>query len=149
MQKLIEVNENQDTPLYLPSQSEDLKHKSEYFEVPHLETRIQRHDNPHYWLQHDILQVKNFQYRFFYNNTLNEDTNPQVKVFTQFLRKFFRFTYQLFWEQQDQQAYINFPQILTETELLPSLKLHTSLKMKIDIYSIGILPHLTPLILNR
>ena len=30
MQKLIEFNENQDTPLYLPSHLEDLKHKSEY-----------------------------------------------------------------------------------------------------------------------
>ena len=119
MQKLIEFNENQDTPLYLPSHLEDLKNKSEYFEVPDLETRIQRHDNPHYWLQQDILQVKNFQYRFFYNITLNEDTIPQVKVSTQFSLKFFRFNYQLLWEQQDQQAYIHFPQILTETELLP------------------------------
>ena len=48
MQKLIEVNENQDTPLYLPSHLEDLKHKSEYSKAPDLETTIQRHDNPHY-----------------------------------------------------------------------------------------------------
>ena len=61
MRKHIEFNENQDTPLYGPSNLEDLTHKSEYFEVPDLETRIQRHDNPHYWLQQDILQVKNFQ----------------------------------------------------------------------------------------
>ena len=33
--------------------------------------------------------------------------------------KFFRYNYQLLWEQQDQNAYINFPQVLTETELLP------------------------------
>ena len=116
MEKLIEFNENQDTPLYLPSNLNDLKHKSDYFEVPDLETRIQRHDNPHYWLQQDILQVK---YRFFYNITFNEDTIPQVKVFTHFLLQFFRFNYQLHWEQQDQQASIHFPQILTETELLP------------------------------
>ena len=119
MQKLFEFNENQDTPLYLPSHLEDFKHKSDYFEVPDLETRIQRHDNPHYWLQQDILQVKNFQYRFFNNITLTDDTVPQVKVFTQFLLKFFRFNYQLLWEQQDQQAYIHFPQILTQTGLLP------------------------------
>ena len=118
MQKLIEFKENQDTPLYLPSHLEDLKHKSEYFEVPDLETRIQRHDNPHFWLQQDILQVKNFQYRFFNNITLTNDTIPQVKDFTQFLLKFFRFNYQLLWEQQDQQAYIHFPQILTQTELI-------------------------------
>ena len=84
MQKLIEYNGNQDTPPYRPSYLENLKHKSEYFEVPDLETKIQRHDNPHYWLQQDILQVKNFQYRFFNNITITEDTIPQVKVFTQF-----------------------------------------------------------------
>ena len=57
MQKFIEFNENQDTPLYFPFHLEDLKHKLEYFEVPDLETRIQRHDNPQFWLQKDILQV--------------------------------------------------------------------------------------------
>ena len=98
MQKIIEFNENQDTQLYRPSHLEDLEHKSEYFEVPDLETRIQRHENPHYWLQQDILQVKNSQYRFFSNITLTNDTSPQVKVFTQFLLKFFRFNYQLLWE---------------------------------------------------
>ena len=84
MEKLIGFNKNKDTPLYLPSHLNDLKHKSEYFEVPYLKTRIQRHDNPHYWLQQDILQVKNFQYSFFYIITLNEDTIPQIKVFSQF-----------------------------------------------------------------
>ena len=62
---------------------------------------------------------KNFQYRFFHNITLTEETIPQAKVFRHFLLKFFRFNYQLLWEQQDQQAYIHFPQILTPTELLP------------------------------
>ena len=118
MQKLIEFKENQDTPLYCPSHLEDLNHKSEYFEVTDLETRIQRHDNPHYWLQQNILQVKNFLYRFFNNITLTDDTIPQVKIFTQFLLKFFRFNYQQLWEQEDKQAYINFPQIPTQTELV-------------------------------
>ena len=119
MQKLIDFNENQDTSLYRPSHLEELKHRSEYFEVPDLDARVQRHDNPHYWLQRDILQIKNFQYRFFNNIILTDDTIPQVKIFTHFLLKFFRFNYQLPWEQKDQQAYINFPQILTHTELLP------------------------------
>ena len=48
MQKFIEFNKNQETPLHLPSHLEDLKDKFEYFEVPDLETRIQTHDNPHY-----------------------------------------------------------------------------------------------------
>ena len=64
MQKFIEFNENQETPLYLPSHLDELKHKSEHLEVPDLETKVQTHDNPHYWLQQDILQAKHFQYRF-------------------------------------------------------------------------------------
>ena len=119
MQKLIEFNENQNSPLYCPSHLQEQKHRSEYFEVPDLDTKVQRHDNPHYWLQRDFLQIKNFQYRFFNNIILTDDTIPQVKNFTQFLLKFLRFNYQLLWEQKDQQAYINFPQILTPIELLP------------------------------
>ena len=56
--KLIEFIENQTPSLYLPSQFGDLKYKSEYFDVPDLETRVQTHGNPHYWLQQDIFQVK-------------------------------------------------------------------------------------------
>ena len=119
MQKLIELNENQNTPLYCPSHLQELKHRSENFEVPDLDTKVQRQDNPHYWLQRDILQIKNFQYRFFNNIILTDDTIPQVKIFTQFLLKFLRFNYELLWEQKDQQAYINFPQLLTHIELLP------------------------------
>ena len=119
MQKLIEFNENQDTPLYRPSHLQELKHRSEYFEVPDLDTKVERHNNPHYWLQRDIVQIKHFQYRFFNNIILTDDTIPQVKIFTQFLFKFLRFNYQLIWEQKDQQAYVNFPHILTHTELLP------------------------------
>ena len=119
MQKLIEFNENLDTPLYRPSHLQELRHRSEYFEVPDLDTKVQRHDNPHYWLLRDILQIQNFQYRFFNNIILTHDTIPQVKIFTQFLFQFLRFNYQLLWVQKDQQAYFNFPQRLTHTELLP------------------------------
>ena len=117
MDKLIEHYENLDTPLYLPSHLESLKEKHDYFEVPGLETKIQRHDDPHHWLQQDISQLKQFQNRFFQNIILNEDTVPQIKIFSHFLLKFFRLpiNYQLLWEQQDQNAYINFPHVLTET----------------------------------
>ena len=57
MQKLIEFNKNQDTPFDLPPHLEDLRHKSDYFDVTDLETKLQRHDNPHYWLQQDIEQI--------------------------------------------------------------------------------------------
>ena len=54
LEKPIEHNENQETPIYRPSHLDELKDKAEYFEAPDLETKIQRHDNPHYWLQQDI-----------------------------------------------------------------------------------------------
>ena len=119
MNNLIEHNENLDTPLNLPTHLECLKQKHDYFEVPDLETKIQRHANPHYWLQQDILQVNQFQYTFFQNIILNENTVPQIKIFPHFLSKLLRFNYKLLWEQQDHNAYITFSQKLTETELLP------------------------------
>ena len=66
-------------------------------EVPDLETKIRQLDNPHYCLQQDILQIKQFQYRFLQNIKLNEDTVPQIKIFSHFLFKFFRFNYQVLW----------------------------------------------------
>ena len=138
MQKLIEFNEHQDTPLYRPSHLQELKHLSEYFEVPDLDTKVQRHDNPHYWLQRDILQIKHFQFKFFTKIILTDDTIPQVKIFTHFLLKFLRFNYQLLWEQKDQQAYINFPQALTYIELLPYIINHQNKHLHyIDLTSLN------------
>ena len=87
MQKLIEFNENQNTPPYCPSHLQELKHRSEYFEVPDLDTKVQRHDNPHYWLQRDILQIKHFQYRFFTNIILTDDTITSSQNFYTILIK--------------------------------------------------------------
>ena len=78
MDKLMEHNENLETPVYLPSHFESLKEKHEYFEIPELETTITRHNNPQYWLQRDVTQIKQFQYRFFQNIIFNEDTVPQI-----------------------------------------------------------------------
>ena len=44
----MEQNENLDTPLYLPSHLQNLKEKHDFLEVLDLETKIPRHDNPHY-----------------------------------------------------------------------------------------------------
>ena len=49
MDKLIEHNENQDSPLYRLSYLETLKDKYEYFEVPDLETTIQRHNKTNHF----------------------------------------------------------------------------------------------------
>ena len=109
-----------DTPLYRSSPHlESLNEKAEYFDVPDIDTKIQTDNNPHYWLQQDLLQVTNFQYKFFRNITLTDNTIPQIKVFSHFLLKYFRINHQLLWEQKDQTAFVILPHVLTETELLP------------------------------
>ena len=57
MDELIEHNENLEIPLYHSSHFESHKVKHDYFEVTDLETKIQRHNNPHHRLQQDILQI--------------------------------------------------------------------------------------------
>ena len=52
-----------------------------------------RYHDPHFWLQQDIFQIEQFQYRFFQNIMLIEDTVPQMKIFSHFLLKLFRFNY--------------------------------------------------------
>ena len=46
--KLIEHNENLDTPPYRPSLLDSLKEKVDYFDVPDLDTKDIRHNSPHY-----------------------------------------------------------------------------------------------------
>ena len=69
--KLIKHNENLDKPLYRPSHLESLKDKADYFDVPDIDTKIQTHSNPHYWLQQDLLQVTNFQYKIYTSEILH------------------------------------------------------------------------------
>ena len=45
--KLIEHNENLDTSLYRPSLLDSLKEKADFFDVPDLDTKVIRHNNPH------------------------------------------------------------------------------------------------------
>ena len=85
MNKLIEFNENLDTPLYRFSLIENRQQK-QFFEVPVIDSKITRH--PHYWVQHDILQITHFQYNFFQNFTLNDDTIPHIQIFARFLLHF-------------------------------------------------------------
>ena len=94
---------------------ESPKEKHEHFEVPDLETTLRRHNNPHCWLQQDILQIREFQIEFVQNIIFIEDTIPQIEVFSHFFKKFCGFNYQLLWEQQDPAALIHFPQKVTAT----------------------------------
>ena len=49
MNKLIEFNETLDTPIYRPSILADFQQKHLYFEVPDIDTQINRQNNPHHW----------------------------------------------------------------------------------------------------
>ena len=72
MDKLTEHDENLDTLIYIPFHLESVKEKHEYFEVQYCATKISRHDNPHYWLQQDILQSKQFKTDSFETSNLTK-----------------------------------------------------------------------------
>ena len=119
LSKIEEMNNALDQPIFLPSAISELQSKESFFEIPNLEQLRQINDNPHYWLQTDLLQLKQFQYQFFHNITLNDKTIPQIRIYSLFLRKFLRHNYQLMWDDKDQNAFLNFPSHFTENELLP------------------------------
>ena len=50
---------------------------------------------------------------------MNDQTIPQIQVISLFLRKHFRFNYQLLWSPQDQPAFTAFPNYFTLNECLP------------------------------
>ena len=84
-----------ENPRYSPNALEELDRYIHNFEVGDIERIIATQNNPHHWLQADILRIQNFLYHYFKDITLNEQTIPQTKVISLFLRKYFRFNYQL------------------------------------------------------
>ena len=106
-------------PKFSPNALDDLQRYINNFDVEIIERLVNPEDNPHHWLQTDILRIQNFLYHYFKDLTLNDQTIPQIKVISLFLRKYFRFNYQLLWSQQDQSALKAFPNHFTVDELLP------------------------------
>ena len=106
-------------PKYSPNALDDLQRYIDNFDVETIETLVNPEDNPHHLLQADILRIQNFIYHYFKDLTLNDQTIPQIKVISLFLRKYFRFNYQLLWSQQDQSAFTEFPDQFTSEECLP------------------------------
>ena len=113
--KLIEHNENLDSPIYRTSHLESPKEKYEYC-AQHwnkstttcLITLIIGHNTVCY-------ESNNFNTNSFRNLFLMAILPHKSKMFITLLN-FGRDNYQILYEQQDQSAYINFPQVLTETE---------------------------------
>ena len=109
----------QEIPKFSPNALDDLQRYIDNFDVEIIERLVNPEDNPHHWLQADILRIQNFIYHYFKDLTLNDQTIPQIKVISLFLRKYFRFNYQLLWSQQDQSAFTAFPDHFTIEECLP------------------------------
>ena len=108
-----------ETPKFSPNALHELERYINNFDVEIIERLVNAEDNPHHWLQTDILRIQNFLYHYFKDLTLNDQTIPQIKVISLFLRKYFRFNYQLLWSQQDQPDFIAFPNLFTADECLP------------------------------
>ena len=94
--------------VFNPSSIQDLLQKESLFDLPNIEQFCTVENNPHHWLTSDILRIHNFQYQFFQNITLNTKTKEQIKIYSLFLRKFFRHNYQLVWHSKFQAACTNF-----------------------------------------
>ena len=106
-------------PKFSPNALDDLQRYINNFDVEIIERLVDPEDNRHHWLQTDILRIQNFLYHYFKDLTLNDQTIPQIKVISLFLRKYFRFNYQLLRSQQDQSAFTAFPNHFTGEECLP------------------------------
>ena len=108
-----------ESPKYSPSALEELDQYIHKFEVEDIERLVSTQNNPHHWLQTDIIKTQNFLYHCFKDITLNEQTISQTKLISLFLRKYFRFNYQLIWSKQDQLASAAFHNHFTAHECLP------------------------------
>ena len=119
LNKVKDFNLTLEHPQYSPNALEELEQHIHHFEVEEIERIVITQNNPHHWLQTDIIKIQNFIYHYFKDLTLNEQTIPQIKLISLFLRKYFRFNYQLLWTQQDQLAYAAFHNHFTVNECLP------------------------------
>ena len=100
-----EFNLALEDPKYSPNALQELERYIHNFEVEDIERIVITQDNPHHWLHTDIIRTQSFFDHHFKDITLNEQSIPQIKLISLFLRKFFRFNYQLLWSEQDQSAF--------------------------------------------
>ena len=97
-----------ENPKHSPNALEELERYIPNFEVEDIERIVTTQNNPHHWLQVDLLRIQKFLYHYFKDITLGEQTIPQTKVISLILRKYFRFNYQLLCSEQDQSAFSAF-----------------------------------------
>ena len=114
-----EFNLSLENPKYSPNALQELERYIQNFEVEDIERIVITQDNPHHWLQRDIIRIQSFLYHYFKNITLNEQSISQIKLIYLFLRKLFRFNHQLISSEQDQAALTAFTTHFTADQCLP------------------------------
>ena len=114
-----EFNLALENPKYRLNALQELERYIHNFEEEDIERIVITQDNPHHWLQADIILIQSFLYHYFKDITLNEQSIPQIKLISLCLRKFFRFIHQLIWSKQDQAAFTVFTTHFTADECLP------------------------------
>ena len=108
-----------ENPKYSPNALEELERYIPNFEVEDIERIVTTQNNPHHWVQADILRIQNFLYHYFKDITLGEQTIAHTKVISLFLKKYYRLNCQLLWSEEDQAAFAAFHNHFTADECLP------------------------------
>ena len=103
-----EFNLSLENPKYSSNALQEIERYIHNFEVEDVERIVISPDNPHHWLQTDIIQKQSFLYHYLKDITLNEQSISQIKLISLFLRKFFRFNHHLIWSEKDQVAFTAF-----------------------------------------
>ena len=114
-----EFNLALENPKYSSIALQEFERYIHNFEVEDIERIVITQDNPHHWLQTDIRRIQSFLYHYFKVITLNEQSIPQIKLISLFLRKFLRLNYQLQWLEQDQAAFTVLTTHFIADECLP------------------------------
>ena len=108
LNKVKDFNIALENPKYSPNALDEFEQYIHNFEVKDIKRLVTTQNNPHHWLQADMIRIQNFLYQYFKDITLNEQTIPQTKLISLFPRKYSRFNYQLLWSEQDQTAFAAF-----------------------------------------
>ena len=72
LNKVKEFNLALENPKYSPNALEELEQYIHNFEVEDIERIVPTQDNPHHWLQGDIIRIQNSLYHYFKDITLSE-----------------------------------------------------------------------------
>ena len=119
LNKVRDFNLTLENPKDSPNALEELDQYTHNFEVEDIERLLISQNNSHHLLQTDIIKIQNFLYHYLKDITLNEQTVSQTQLIFFFIRKYFRFNYQLLWSEQDPPAFAAVHYHFTADECLP------------------------------